>query len=129
MIRTKEEHLNLLEETIEYYKTHKRGFNEKNEKCFYYLNKDAMCAVGRCMKNPSIFKDFRGDVYKLDEEEGIESLLKDKYKGYSIFFWKQLQRFHDINSFWNPTENGQVLSNEGEYKKKGLINWINLNYD
>lgn len=98
----------LLDETIEYYKTHPRAMNE-NGTCQYLTNEGNMCAIGRCLTK----KGFQ-DVNIIDNKgyvvngslnlKTLRPLLKSKYK--KITFWEDLQYLHDRDLLWSPNETG-----------------------
>lgn len=44
--------LDIIEETVEYYKTHNRATNKAGG-CFYLSEQGDMCAIGRCCRRPS----------------------------------------------------------------------------
>ncbi len=100
--------LDIITETQEAYPhTFNRAVDDwkANSASCYYINvKDAavhsnecngaMCAVGRCLIEP---RDAQGFVSNLDAgtEGGIDTLLREEYRGHSWVFWQELQRFHD----------------------------------
>jgi hypothetical protein len=125
MKKTKQDYINLLEETIDYYSNNFRSFkvDRSGTQTCLYKNPDTghMCAVGRCLKISS-FKD--PDIISnstiFDMSELIEKLLKKEYKGYNIEFWDLLQKLHDTDMYWkNPSSEKKELSKSGlKYKEK-----------
>lgn len=96
IVRTKQDYLNLLKETVEYYKTNPRGYNANANQCVYYDKiTGVMCAVGRCLINPEKLGNFNGGIIPLNNEFGLESSLKEEYRGFSMYFWGELQGLHD----------------------------------
>lgn len=119
----------IIRETVEYYKTHKRATPKGGGVCYYFMpgEPDCMCAVGRCLtkRNPEILKlvheakraiDFTskvwvGSVQGLVEKVGdIENALKPVYRGHGKAFWQSLQILHDDNEFWQEND----LTKEGK---------------
>ena len=97
-------------ETVEYYRTHKRGLDTGGE-CSYLTAEGDMCAFGRCVTDPSMLKEGYGVL----GQGNIEELLKPKYQGHSTGFWGRLQEFHDTWRFWTANEiGGQDVSAEGK---------------
>ena len=95
--------LEIINETVEYYKTHNRGlrdFGNANAACVYLTPEGDKCAVGRCLKSPQEF--WVGDVYEIfSDSDTINEYLLPEYTGHHIAFWKDLQSFHDNNNYWN----------------------------
>jgi hypothetical protein len=97
--------LEIIDETVEYYKTHNRGI-QKNSDCLdscVYINEDGdKCAVGRCLVSPTA--DWIGDVFDVfSDSETLNKRLLPEYQGHDIHFWKDIQCLHDVHSNW---ENG-----------------------
>lgn len=97
--------IEIIDETVEYYKTHKRARTVTGA-CNYRDFDGNKCAVGRCMHegafdHPAVrtseyVVDFNGEIYpKLDQ------LLKPEYKGHSLEFWRDIQYYHDIENYFN----------------------------
>jgi hypothetical protein len=105
MKRTKQDYLNLLNETVSYYTTEKNELSSVDGVCNYLSPNGTMCAVGRCLINPkgkdSQLKKFKGgtgvlflfDLYKPNK------ILKEQYRGFSLEFWIDLQLLHDNNDY------------------------------
>jgi len=73
------------------------------EGCVYKNDQGNKCAVGRCLKsNSSIF-------YTMNEGFGASNIggvklnkeLKPSYRGHSVKFWEDLQKFHDEKHNWD----------------------------
>lgn len=104
----------LILETVEYYKNNKRAVDE-NGICKYIDDEGNMCAVGRCLIDPTDIKfdnpDDTSVCYIIDLEDNIKSM----YKTISIDTWKELQYLHDTDSFWYEhelTKRGEAYVNE-----------------
>jgi hypothetical protein len=110
----------IIEETADFYNTTNRGMLGRYT-CIYLSEITGnKCAVGRCMTDEGL-KDYGnvgGDVGELNyTAKGLDSILKDEYKGHDVDFWKDLQRFHDEYNYWNETG----LSEMGKIRKNSLI--------
>lgn len=110
--------MQFLDETVKYYKTHKRGIkidpsmSVSGPVCtYFYRNK--VCAVGRCLINPKRFKSNQGDVYDLFSTYPKEHILKPEYVHLSTGELEIIQDLHDRNIFWIPTKRGNKLSELG----------------
>lgn len=112
--------IELLDETVEYYETHKRGIS-KNGNCVYY-NDGNMCGVGRCLIDPKSFADVVGGVQYLERHKNValDDILQDKYKGFGIMFWHHIQEFHDAEFYWEPAGEGYILTNHGNVKLQDI---------
>lgn len=109
--------IEIIDETVEYYKTHKRAYNENSKLCAYINPHGDMCAIGRCLlpdKAQFLVDISIALVHDLTIEE-LDPILEPKYRGKSMKFWVQLQNLHDDTSFWEPNElGGSDLSPSGE---------------
>lgn len=125
----------IIEEIASFYNSTNRGYFDGN--CAYNTHDGRKCAVGRCMTDEGIekFGNCSGGVKSLaasaSEEntgkylfsdsdsanEHLDSLLKEEYRGHEIFFWDDLQSFHDAAHNWN--EDG--LTEDGKRVKQALI--------
>lgn len=99
----------IIDETIEYYRTHPRGMNIREGECMYLTPDGCMCAVGRCMSDPQdgqhkIGNRALGDV-PIDK---LDLLLKSDYRGHNLDFWGDLQNFHDTPQYWETEEGGEL---------------------
>jgi hypothetical protein len=108
----------IVKETIQYYRTHRQAGDGNT--CYYLMEDGSMCAVGRCMIEPSV--GMRGTVSRLWDKNGLkiafeDSLLQPQYHGHSADFWSELQALHDNCEccYWIPNEDGgQDLTSEGK---------------
>jgi phage host-nuclease inhibitor protein Gam len=131
-MRTKEEMINLVDETVEYYKTHYRGSTAVGS-CAYEIillkgecneRVKARCAVGRVLKEEAqaeikklgieavdvgnLMSAFRGDE---------EALFQEGYTDYPEWLWDRLQTLHDSQNNWIESEEEgklNVLTKIGE---------------
>jgi len=113
----------LLDETIEYYKTHPRGVIDGG--CQYLTEDKTMCAIGRCLKEESFKHKYIVSNLGYHEKstrlnkELLSSLVKEEYQDITI--WKELQELHDMHHYWKMNkESGQDLSSDGECYVKAL---------
>jgi hypothetical protein len=106
--------IEIIEETANYYNDSNRSVNNDGE-CVYIGQDGAMCAFSRCCNENSRGYLLAVDNRRLSAHKGVgsledpESLLKEEYKGHSLRFWKDIQRFHDDDENWNEygiTESG-----------------------
>lgn len=98
--------IEILDETVEYYSTNPRAIVKGTDnKCAYLTEEGYMCAVGRCLSNPKLIAKKPSlnttDVRGLEEELGLDNILKDEYQGHEWKFWQDLQGLHDNKPNWN----------------------------
>lgn len=112
MLRTKQEYINLLEETVSYYAedVSRRSVNKDSEMCSYININGNKCAVGRCLQNYTS----RFEYWSVDKRIGENFLIsdldfKERYQNFDRNFWVDLQLLHDKAINW--LSNG--LSEEG----------------
>ncbi len=104
--------LEIIEETAKYYAEDpsRRAIDEINF-CSYLTLDGRMCAVGRCLVNPSnLDTSLSGRITEVHLE-----LLKPEYQGHTLDFWKDLQKFHDRPTYWSSeglTEQGLIRVKE-----------------
>ncbi len=108
--------IEIINETVEYYRTHPRGINP-DEQCVYLSLESAKCAVGRCMNEERLkeYGNFIGSIGSLVNEEAqpVDYFLQEKYHGHPLKFWENLQALHDGRSYWEETEEDNILTNVG----------------
>lgn len=135
MERSKEDYLNLLNETVDFYSedVSRRAIDAEGS-CMYNTEDEKQCAVGRCLTDEAIgkFGTVRADVFgllKAAKKEGytfLDEILKEEYRGFNIDFWFQLQRLHDIELYW---QKGTGLTKEGKihvvFTKREFVNNLN----
>lgn len=102
IVRTKEEYLALLNETVQYYSedTSRRALSKLT--CLYKTNDGKMCAVGRCLKEGVIDYNHHNSlsVSGLLEYYKEEEIFKQEYVGFDERFWLKLQGLHDEFKYW-----------------------------
>jgi len=80
-----------------------------DERCYYLSPSRKMCAVGRCMKKPEV--GFFGTPLELKSRKlgiiNFEQTLKSEYQGHSVYFWSDLQKFHDRSQHFNKNSISQ----------------------
>jgi len=119
--------IDIINETVEYYKTNPRGKSDNSAGCDYLTPEGYMCAVGRCLKKKvrNSLTDFYGDAEALMEEKGrssLDSLLLNKYKNHSTLFWMDLQFLHDAGNFWDKNNvDGNNLTERGKDQYAGML--------
>jgi len=125
--RTKQDKLNLLQETVDYYSedTSRRAVitdlhDEEEQSICKYYHKGNMCAVGRCLDDPKKYeKEFCG-VNSIIRKY-TQKAFKKEYQGFNVALWDKIQRLHDTPCNWD--ESG--LTERGKFNVKfveGLIN-------
>lgn len=102
--------LEIIQETVEYYSVdvNRRAINHNPEFRYgcYYKKGKAYCAVGRVMLDPQ--EEWGGTVDILIDAIGRsipfnDKLLKPEYHNHSVNFWVDLQKLHDLPSYWNES--------------------------
>jgi hypothetical protein len=122
--------VDIIKETVEYYKTNQRGIKLRptgNVSCLYLTDTGDMCAVGRCL-NKTYLKskgeklNSLGNFYDLVREiESIDTKFKKKYQGKPQAFWEDLQNFHDDKGYWIKTDTGWDLTEVGIEERDRLL--------
>ncbi len=124
-MKNKEDYLNLLNETVNYYTTEKNNRSIEKGGCFYYKDGN-MCAVGRCLIDP---KEVEENLIKIADDTDVHDLIKHykedafkhQYRGFDVLFWSLLQDLHDIGINWNGFE----LTALGTTKVDYIKDWVN----
>lgn len=108
----------ILEETAAFYTSENRAVvkgghgNHGSVSCHYLTNDGKMCAVGRCLIDPSeITNEPVIDIPQLEDR------LKSEYRGHPIDFWSDLQDLHDSPNNWNR----EGLSTQGEDERDLIL--------
>lgn len=113
IVRTKEEYLALLNETVQYYSEDTSRRAIVNGTCQYITSKGQMCAVGRCLKK-GFLNNINGHnsltLISLLQYYKEEEIFKQKYVGFDGRFWLKLQDLHDEFKYWGEN----CLSPKGE---------------
>lgn len=110
--------LEIIDETVEYYSTHKRAIAvvEHDVRCKYFYRGMA-CAVGRCMPKET--------AKRIEREKGgtavggiphLDTNLLPEYRGHGILFWESLQNLHDTAEYWD----GKKLTIDGKTKVENI---------
>jgi hypothetical protein len=122
--------VDIINETVEYYKTNDRGvvdINGKIAECVYYKkekDKIKMCAIGRCLKEPSNLEGVTMGLYNVFGSH-VDYYLKEEYKGHNFIFWRVIQHFHDHPHYWEKSGDGWVLTDKGKQRYQELLeSWI-----
>lgn len=112
IVRTKEEYLALLNETVQYYSEDTSRRAIVNGACRYKTHDGRMCAVGRCLKEGVIdyYHHNSLSVSGLLQYYKEEEILKEEYVGFNERFWLKLQDLHDDFNYWGENS----LSPKGE---------------
>lgn len=110
--------LQILQETADFYGQNpsKRGKSSIDGFCEYLTAEGNRCAVGRCSKLNKKLQSISGlfsDVLQIMTDK---QFFKPEYQGHDPDFWRDLQIFHDGDSFW--TKKG--LSAKGRRKLQSL---------
>jgi len=121
----------IVRETVAFYTSKNRAVVESvrpdngctSTQCLYLTEEGKMCAVGRCMTKKGLGRVLvsyhRASAYDLDDAfDGIDKLLKKKYRGQNIWFWANLQRLHDNKNWWD--ENG--ITEKGKAEVRYMFN-------
>ena len=127
--------MELVLDMVGYYRTHPRGTVSGYAGACTCFNEEtgAMCAVGRCLADPSDWGECSvGDMLSWDEDDdeysqyGLDHLLKPEYMGHTNDTWTCLQNLHDDSDYWEKTNEGsygwgQVLTDKGRDKLNELF--------
>lgn len=101
----------LINETVEYYKTHPRSVNLSDNSCLY-ISEQGRCAVGRCCKDDGETEAFLLNHENYTAQDLIERagalktlIFKEEYSHLTeIKAWEKLQNLHDSPIYWNELE-------------------------
>jgi len=99
----------ILLETVSFYNSKNRGYDEDSGNCVYEGPDGNRCAVGRCMTDEGIKiantfpNDAGSNVNVINDNVNLDSLLQEKYQGASLSFWKGLQLLHDTSLCWDES--------------------------
>lgn len=111
-------------ETIEYYENNpeRRAVSEAGA-CYYYQpSTGKLCAVGRCMKDPTQDYEYGIDALLKNKDTiwpyDVHKEMKDEYSDITVDVWLDLQVFHDLQQNWDD----KGLTVLGEKSKQNLIN-------
>ena len=121
----------LLDETIEYYRTNPRGVNPHDRGGCVYRTSDepgaAMCAVGRCMdwakmtpEEADVIGDSSSMAYaflrsRIGNGPTFSDYMQEQYRDLPDSVFADLQSLHDASSYWRANgEGGQSLTERGQ---------------
>lgn len=125
-MKTQEEKLKFLNDTIEYYKTNTRGIKKISEStviCSY----ENGCAIGRHLDV---------ELSKLLDKESNTSIsisnvfrqLPDELKNYGKDFLLSVQELHDFNTNWILNkEGGNDLTEVGKERYENILKGLSIN--
>ncbi len=97
----------IIEETKEYYLNHPRAITA--DKTCKYLDKETgnRCAIGRYSISEQLdscnmlaIATFLGS----NQESNPDPYLTEEVRGHTLFFWQDLQLFHDMEEHWIPSD-------------------------
>jgi hypothetical protein len=133
--------LELLEKTVEYYKTNPRA--RDGEACKYIGPNGERCAVGRILPK-RVCEEVEKKIAKSNEEDfqwengiSIPNLCKELElsqlsnekitklnQKYNVHYLRDLQHLHDDSDHWKVTDEGQTLTSNGESRVEQIRNSI-----
>lgn len=120
-VRTKEEYLALLNETVQYYSEDTSRRAIVRGACTYKTHDGRMCAVGRCLKENIIDYDKHNSLnFSSLLQYYEEEIFKEEYVGFDEGFWLRLQELHDESKYWGEN----CLSPKGELIIKKIEGFI-----
>jgi len=92
------------------------------EGCLYGNAQGNKCAVGRCLKSNSDIFDTMNEGYSVSDIGGVKlnEELKPSYRGHSVKFWTDLQKFHDKKHNW---DNKGLTGSGDEHLESLLKKW------
>lgn len=119
--RSKRDKVKLLNDTVKYFKTHKRSVGKKRkedsyESCFYAGRNGAKgCAIGRLIADKKLCREFdRGEWPGVDNGYIFNS-LPQKLQSYGQLFLAEVQNLHDTDDNWKVNDKGgNDLSERGK---------------
>lgn len=85
--------------------------NQEGGTCLYLSDNGNKCGVGRFMTDEALAICGKSSkkISTLSLKYGLDNLMQEKYKGFSVLFWKKIQTLHDTDHFWSEdgvTEDG-----------------------
>lgn len=108
--------IEIINETVEYYTNNTRAIISFND-CVYKTEDGNMCAHSRCLTDEvrnsiGINRPF-GSAEDVISDFGGDDVHQEQYRGHEPEFWNKIQHVHDNCEFWNKTETGNELTEEG----------------
>ena len=113
--------IEILDYVVDYFKTHPRGLHSSSSSACTYLDRNtgARCAHSICIQD-DLVKHIRAFTDDADDGTALavikqfgDEIHKPEFRGHGKFFWKEVQRFHDISDFWYSTPSGNELTEGG----------------
>lgn len=109
--------LEVITNTVKYYSNNPRATRPGTNICEYMTEEGYRCALGRWFIDPR-FNYVEGDVLEVinriehDSDPNLKTLddlLDPEVRGFSTYFWMDLQYLHDSSRFWqNETTRNSV---------------------
>jgi hypothetical protein len=125
--------IQIIDETIKHY-TSGNPRAVINDDFFYSVKLNnkrvALDPVCRCM-----YKKYQGPEKNLEyktieeiskEHNGFDNILKKKYAGQPLIFWKDLQSLHDLPEYWEQNSRKPKLTHLGKERVKFLKKFYTL---
>jgi hypothetical protein len=102
----------IIDDTAKYFNVNNRATNDGG--CSYIDSNGNKCAIGRYLKDELNKFEYFNDIieeyfdkpvicFSGDGDIFLDEVIKPEYTGHEYKFWRDLQEFHDNNSFWNET--------------------------
>ncbi len=122
--------LEILNEIVDFYSTdtNRRSLNEGSS-CVYNGPSGNHCAVGRCLLPVyhEMGEDLAGNdddintLIELNNNNSLDEMLQEQYRGHELSFWTKLQLFHDAPENWDSG-----ITTEGEFDVNTIIKLFKL---
>ena len=108
--------IEIIDKTVEHFSSNPRSigvyidsFGEETSDCVYNGPNGEHCAFAFWCENPQDLREGYSAGVLIGDGTAI---MKTEAQGRSPFFWNQIQRLHDLNSYWE--DKGFKLSILGE---------------
>jgi hypothetical protein len=89
--------IQIIEETISYYKINPRSLSEGSSQCLYNGPNGEKCAFSRCCTEDSSFNEQQSS----NAQDKAKLLPQYSHIPYDDQFWMDLQEFHDMEANWD----------------------------
>ncbi len=121
----------IIKETAEFYGKDPVGrrASTTGNSCRYYMEpspkhpEPRMCALGRCLINAVMHANTAASAPTLNQcytdGKGLDSILKEEYRGHSVRFWNRLQSWHDTGAHFDLEKN--CISPNGQSMLERLL--------
>lgn len=113
MIDTKQLQYAFLNETINWFFTHKRGIGDHPDNCLYSNG----CAIGRHLEKKLAIEL---DKYNSIVDDYVFGQLPDTMQILGKGFLHTMQDFHDTSKYWVITDSGNTLNECGLERAKRI---------